>query len=105
MQDLADSLNSQIGAIKRWREMLTKAKLLHLRQGADGLERYIVSRPGDEQRRAERTKERQRTQAINEQRAKEYAEALSNRDRDDESTRNLMQKVVEKRFRERKVTR
>ena len=104
MQDLADSLNTQIGAIKRWREQLKEAKLLDLRQGDDGLERYIVSLPGAEHRRAKRRRERQRTQEINEQRAKERAEALRTRDREDESTRNLWE-TVRKQLRARQVDR
>ena len=77
---LAADLNTQPGAIKRGLEQLKEAKLLEIRQGEDGLEHYIVSLPGVEQRRAERNRDWQRTQEINDQRAKERAELLRSRE-------------------------
>ena len=95
LQDLAASMNQQIGAVIRGRKRLIEANLLELRPGADGLEHYIVKLPGEELQRRRRSEERLRNQRAAEQRAADHDEAVRNKaeERNDASTRNLRERI------------
>ena len=95
LNNLAASMNGQIGAVKRGCEILIEANLLELRQGTDGLDHYFVKRPGEELRRRKRSREREHTQKIADQRAVKHNEDELNKaeDRKDASTRNLAERI------------
>ena len=80
LKELADRMNTQIGAITRGKKELIEARMLTLRQGKDGLEHYIVKLPGEEAekeaRRKKRAEDKARTQAIADQRTAEREEFL-----------------------------
>ena len=75
-KELAASMNTQIGAIKRGSAELIKAGFLTMRKGDDGLEHYILTSSEKEEQRRQRRQDRERTQVLADQRAAEHAELL-----------------------------